>query len=73
MQTTYADSTCIQAIIRAVKQAQQLDKTIDLVVEKDSYLEKLVSVTGLGRMFRIYGSLEEAIYLPNSDATKQAG
>ena len=58
---TYADSTCLHALIRAIKRARQIGKNLDLVVAKDSFFQRIFNVTGLGREFNIYYSLDQAM------------
>lgn len=59
--TTYIDSTCIHSLIRAIKKAKQEGKSLDLIISKGSGLEKIFDVTGLGRVFRLFYSLKEAL------------
>jgi anti-sigma B factor antagonist len=58
--TTFIDSTALGVIIRGVERLKQRDGRL-VVVCADPNIVKIFEVTGLNRVFSIYGSRDEAL------------
>jgi anti-sigma B factor antagonist len=58
--TEFCDSTGLNVLVRAYQQAELEDKLMRLVVGGPA-LRRILSVTGVGGMFRVYESLTEAL------------
>jgi anti-anti-sigma factor len=58
--TEFCDSTGLNVLVRALRQAEQADAELVLVV-RASALHRMLTVSGVGELFRTYGSLAEAV------------
>jgi anti-sigma B factor antagonist len=58
--TTFIDSTALGVIIRGVERLKQRDGRL-VVVCADPNIVKIFEVTGLNRIFSVYGSRDEAL------------
>jgi anti-anti-sigma factor len=58
--TEFCDSTGLNVLVRALRQAEQADIELLLVV-RASALQRMLAVSGVGELFRTYGSLAEAV------------
>jgi anti-sigma B factor antagonist len=58
--TTFIDSTALGVIIRGVERLKQQDGRL-VVVCADPNIVKVFEVTGLNRIFSVYGSRDEAL------------
>jgi anti-sigma B factor antagonist len=58
--TTFIDSTALGVIIRGVERLKQQDGRL-VVVCADPNIVKIIEVTGLNRIFSVYGSRDEAL------------
>jgi anti-sigma B factor antagonist len=58
--TTFIDSTALGVIIRGVERLKQRDGRL-VVVCADPNIIKIFEVTGLNRIFSVYGSRDEAL------------
>jgi len=58
--TTFIDSTALGVIIRGVERLKQKDGRL-VVVCTDPSIVKIFEVTGLNRIFSVYGSRDEAL------------
>jgi anti-sigma B factor antagonist len=58
--TTFIDSTALGVIIRGVESLKQKDGRL-VVVCVDPNIVKIFEVTGLNRIFSVYGSRDEAL------------
>jgi len=58
--TTFIDSTALGVIIRGVERLKQRDGRL-VVVCADPNILKIFEVTGLNRIFSVYGSRDEAL------------
>ncbi len=58
--TGFCDSTGLNVLVRALRQAEQTSTELLLVV-RASALHRMLTVSGVGELFRIYGSLAEAV------------
>jgi anti-sigma B factor antagonist len=58
--TTFIDSTALGVIIRGVDRLKQRDGRL-VVVCADPNIVKIFEVTGLNRIFSVYGSRDEAL------------
>lgn len=53
VELTYADSTCIQALIRAHQTAKNMNKSFAIVIKKSSAFNKILQVAGLLETFDV--------------------
>jgi anti-sigma B factor antagonist len=58
--TEYCDSTGLNVLVRAMRQAGEEGRTIRLVAG-GSGLQRIFAVTGVGSLFRVYESLDKAL------------
>ena len=58
--TRFCDSTGLNVLVRALKQADDDGRQLRLVVH-DAALQRILKVTGVGSMFQLYPSLDEAL------------
>jgi anti-anti-sigma factor len=58
--TEFCDSTGLNVLVRALRQAEQASTELLLVV-RASALHRMLTVSGVGELFRTYGSLAEAV------------
>jgi anti-sigma B factor antagonist len=58
--TEFCDSTGLHVLVRALKQANDDSSQLILVV-RGSALRRILAVSGVGSMFRMYDSLDEAV------------
>jgi anti-anti-sigma factor len=58
---TYADSTCLHALLHAQKTAQRMNKSLILVIQEGGQLQKIFQLTGLISFFDIRYSVEAAL------------
>jgi anti-sigma B factor antagonist len=58
--TEFCDSTGLNVLVRALRQAEQADTELILVV-RTSALHRMLTVSGVGELFRTYDSLAEAV------------
>jgi anti-anti-sigma factor len=58
--TEFCDSTGLNVLVRALRQAEQAGAELLLVV-RASALHRMLAVSGVGELFRTYGSLAEAV------------
>ena len=58
--TEFCDSTGLNVLVRALRQADQAGTKLLLVVSA-SALHRVLAVSGVGELFRTYGSLAEAV------------
>ncbi len=63
--TEFCDSTGLNVLVRALRQAAESDRELRLVVG-GAALRRILKVTGMASMFRSYDSLDEAL-----DATRR--
>ncbi len=67
--TEFCDSTGLNVLVRALRQADQAGSEIRLVVRATA-LQRILTVTGVGAMFGSYDSLDQAVQV---DEPRQAG
>lgn len=65
--TEFCDSTGLNVLVRALRRAEQAGTELLLVV-RASALHRMLTVSGVGELFRTYGSLAEA-----ADAARARG
>jgi anti-anti-sigma factor len=58
---TYADSTCIHALLHAQQTAERTNKSLILVIQEDGELQKIFQIAGLVKVFDIRHSLAGAL------------
>ena len=58
--TEYCDSTGLNVLVRALRQAEQTGGEVRLAVGGTA-LQRILAVTGVGTMFGVYHSLDEAL------------
>ena len=58
--TEFCDSTCLNVLVRALRQAEQDSTDLRLVIGGDA-LRRILTVTGVDSMFRIYETLDQAV------------
>ena len=58
--TEFCDSTGLSVLVRAVRQADADGGQLRLVLRSPA-VQRILSVTGVGKLFSIYASLDEAI------------
>ena len=58
--TEFCDSTGLNVLVRALKQANEDGSELRLVV-RGSALQRILTVSGVASMFSVYGSLGEAL------------
>lgn len=58
---TYADSTCINALLHAQQTAQRMNKSLIVVIQEGGELQKILQITGLVKLFDIRYSLAGAL------------
>ncbi|HTX84592.1 MAG TPA: STAS domain-containing protein [Streptosporangiaceae bacterium] len=58
--TEFCDSTGLNVLVRALRQAEQAGTEL-LLVLRASALHRILAVSGVGELFRTYGSLAEAV------------
>ncbi len=58
--TEFCDSTGLNVLVRALKQANDDGSELRLVV-RGSALQRILTVSGVASMFSVYGSLGEAL------------
>lgn len=58
--TEFCDSTGLNVLVRALKQADDEGRQLRLAVQGTA-LQRILKVTGVGSMFQIYPSLDEAL------------
>jgi anti-sigma B factor antagonist len=57
--TEYVDSTGLNVLVRAQKKADPADVQLRLVVQGNA-VQRMLTVTGVAGLFRVYASLDEA-------------
>ncbi len=67
--TEFCDSTGLNVLVRALRQADQGGSAIRLVV-RGTALQRILTVTGVGSMFGRYDHLDQAL---RADEPRQAG
>ena len=58
--TEFCDSTGLSVLVRALRQAEQTDAQLTLVVRAPG-LRRMLTVSGLGSLFQTYDSLAQAV------------
>jgi len=58
--TEFCDSTGLNVLVRALRQAEQAGAGL-LLVRRASALHRILAVSGVGELFRTYGSLADAV------------
>jgi anti-sigma B factor antagonist len=58
--TEFCDSTGLNVLVRALRQAEQAGTGL-LLVRRASALHRILAVSGVGELFRTYGSLADAV------------
>jgi anti-sigma B factor antagonist len=58
--TEFCDSTGLNVLVRAKKQADADGRQLRIVVP-GAALQRILAVTGMGRMFQIFDSLDQAV------------
>lgn len=58
--TEFCDSTGLNVLVRVLRHAEQANTELLLVV-RASALHRMLSVSGVAELFRIYGSLAQAV------------
>jgi anti-sigma B factor antagonist len=58
--TEFCDSTGLSVLVRALRQAEQAGTELMLVI-RTSALRRMLTVSGVGDLFRTYDSLAEAV------------
>lgn len=58
--TEFCDSTGVSVLVRALRQAEQADAQLTLVVRTPG-LRRMLAVSGVGSLFQTYDSLAEAV------------
>ena len=64
--TEFCDSTGLNVLVRAQKQAQQEGREVCLAV-RGSALLRILAVSGVGSIFRIYDSLADALDVESAE------
>ena len=57
--TEYVDSTGLNVLVRAQKKADPADVQLRLVVQGNA-VQRMLTVTGVAGLFRVYANLDEA-------------
>ncbi len=65
--TEFCDSTGLNVLVRALKQAEEEGAELRLVV-RAAALHRVLSVTGMASMFSIYDSLDQALHAARRSA-----
>lgn len=67
--TEFCDSTGLNVLVRALRQADQVGTEIRLVVQATA-LQRILTVTGVGSMFGRYDDLDQAL---RTEEPREAG
>ena len=63
---TYIDSTFLGAMVFSLKKARGIGGDIKLVIDADSFMRGLFSLSGISKVFKIYTSIDNAIQNKNT-------
>jgi len=69
-QTEFCDSSGLNVLVRALRRAQADGGQVRLVATRPAVL-RILSVTGIGHLFSVYGSLDEALAAAPDAGTSQ--
>ena len=61
LEVTYVDSTCLHALHRAHRTAERMNKSLALVIKKDSGLQRILRIAGLLEFFHVYYTVDSAV------------
>jgi anti-sigma B factor antagonist len=70
--TEFCDSTGLNVLVRALRQADEADGEIRLVVGGTA-LQRILTVTGVGSMFGVYDSVDQALRADERSPADTAG